>query len=481
MSLKQKVLKGVAWSALESWGNRIISVSVFFLLARLLEPESLGLVALASVFINFVQIFIDQGFSQAIIQREKLEPEVLDNAFWINLSLSIILTILSFFGADYIASIFKQPDLVPVIRWLSLGFLVSGLGKVQEAILIRNFKFQVLAFRSLFASIVSGVIGVVMAFMGWGVWSLVVKTLVFGFIQVLLIWIVSDWQPKFRFSKKISKDLFTFGINILGSKILNFSTRRADDFLIGYFFGPVTLGYYNIAYRFLLMITELFIGVTSRLALPIFSQLQSEPKKLCNVFYKITETVCLITFPIFIFISVLAPQIIQIFVGDNWNKSIPIMQILSWVGIVHTLTFFNGSVILAMGKPLWNFKFKLLSAIVIVSTFLICLRWNITGVAMGYVIANYLLYPISFLLVDKLINLEFNNYFRRLKIPFLGTLFMWGCLSIFQLMIKEFSLNIFLLLFFEIILGSTIYFFTIYILNPSGFTAINSIKLYIKK
>ncbi|MEB3219541.1 MAG: MOP flippase family protein [Nostocales cyanobacterium 94392] len=466
MSLREKAIKGVIWSAVESWGGRIISVSIFFLLARLLDPQSFGLVALASVFIDFVQLFIDQGFSEAIIQREELEAEHLNSAFWINIGIGLVLTIFTLSFADFIANGFSEPALAPIIRWLSLGFVLSSLSKVQEAILQRQLDFKALATRLLISSIISGVVGVVMAFMGWGVWSLISKLLVFGVIKLFLVWWVSDWRPTLKVSLVHFKDIFSFGINILGWRIFNFLTRRSDDFLIGYFLGTTALGYYNVAYRLLLMITELLIGVSQRVAIPTFARLQAEPEKLRNAFYQVTQITSFISFPIFLGMAALAPQLIRLFLGEDWERSIPIMQVLAFVGILHAVSNFNDSIIFAVGKPSWNLKFKIISAIVICTGFFVAVRWGILAVAAVYVVSNYLLFPISIGLVHKLLKLDFFKYLNQFKAPFLATFFMVLSILGFQYAVGN-SLNLLLSITVSSIIAFLIYSFGIYLIQPS--------------
>ena len=172
MSLKQKAIKGVIWSAIESWGSRVISFIVFLLLARLLEPKTFGLVALSSVFFAFMQVFLDQGFSQAIIQRKEVDQEHLDTAFWTNISIALLLLGISVAGAGVIANLFKEPQLTPIIRWLSLSFVFGALNSVQSAILSRQLAFKTLSLRTLVATLAGGLVGIVMAFLGFvfGAW-----------------------------------------------------------------------------------------------------------------------------------------------------------------------------------------------------------------------------------------------------------------------------------------------------------------------
>ena len=167
------------------------------------------------------------------------------------------LSIISIFASNAIASLFREPQLVPVIKWLSPIFFLSAMSSVQQAILRRKLAFKSLTVRSLAANLVSGVIAVIMAFSGYGVWSLVAKLLVSAFVNMVMLWQVSDWRPSFRLSIKRFRELFVFGINILGGNFVDFLSVHSDDFLIGYFLGPVALGYYTLAYNLLIVTTDL--------------------------------------------------------------------------------------------------------------------------------------------------------------------------------------------------------------------------------
>src|SRR3990172_5899036 len=226
---------------------------------------------MASLFLAIVQTFQDQGFGDAIVQRDEIQPEHLDTAFWTNLLISGILTLLSIAASSMIAGLFHQSELTPIIQWLSLIFVFTGLSSTQQAILRRQLAFKKLAGRSLIATLAGGVIGVALAYLGYGVWSLVAQSLVSGGIGVIVLWSVSRWRPGFRYSRKHFKDLFLFGINIIVIDFLNFLNRHTDDLLIGYFLGPTMLGYYTVAYRLLRMMTELLTSVINAVALPTFS------------------------------------------------------------------------------------------------------------------------------------------------------------------------------------------------------------------
>ncbi|MEW5858966.1 MAG: MOP flippase family protein [Cyanobacteriota bacterium] len=468
MSIGKKAVKGVVWSVIQHWGSQTISFLVFSLLARLLEPEGFGLVALASVFIAFMEIFLDQGLTQAIVQRNELDPEHLDSAFWANLTVGILLTIFGIAFAEPIANLFNNPQLEPIIQWLSLSFLFGAFSRVQQAIFHRKLAFKVVAVRSLAATLLGGTVGVVMAFQGFGVWSLVGQRLTNDLTGAVVLWGSSDWRPKFNVSVKHFKELFAFGINMVGFNIVNFFNRRADDFLIGYFLGTVALGYYTVAYRILWVMTQLLVTVTSQVALPTFSRLQEEPERLQRAFYTVTQFTSLIAFPSFLGVAVLAPELVQVLFGSKWQPSIPVMQVLAFIGILHSMIYFNSTVMMAKGKPSWRFGVNCLNAVINVIAFAVVTRWGIVAVALAYVISGYLVFPISLYLVRKLIPLQIITYLRQYIIPLTGTLVMvmtiWGARHLFGGLMNSVTF-----LIVGIGIGAIAYILTIFLIAPKVF------------
>lgn len=465
MNLRQKTATGIAWSSIESLGGQALYFIVFLLLARLLGSEAFGLVSLAGVFISFMMVFADQGLSDAIVQRQDLEPEHLDTAFWSNLGISGLLTLITLAAAAPVAIFFKQPKLTPIIGWLSLTFLISGLSSVQQSLLRRQLAFKTLALRSLLSMSIAGAVGVVMAYYGCGVWSLVGQQLVNRLVAVLTLWWVSDWRPGWKFSLKHFRELFSFGINLLGGSILSFFSIRSDDFLIGYFLGPVALGYYSIAYRLLVAMTQILNATIQRVALPTFSKLQSEPAKLEQAFLAATQLVSFITFPAFLGVAALAPEIIQTLFGEQWLPSAPVMQFLALSGITQSLFTVSGLVLAAVGKPSWNLRIMFLHTIFNVSGFAIAVRWGIVAVAASLAIWAYLILPIQLWAIYKLLRIKLATYFAQFFAPLGGALIM----AVVVLGIKHFLsgvANSFTLLFAGIVIGAMTYLTLILLIAP---------------
>ena len=207
MNIHKTAIKSLIWSAIQNWGSQAGSLIIFFVLARLLSPADFGLVALANTFLAFFNILMDQGLSSALIQRHKLDEEHLHTAFWAQACIGLGLALVGFNSARLISDIFQEPLLTPILKWFSILFIVNSLNTVQQSILIRNLEFRKTAFRSLLGIFLSGVVGISMALIGYGVWSLVGLQLTYELVGLITFWSLSCWQPKLIFSLTHFKDL----------------------------------------------------------------------------------------------------------------------------------------------------------------------------------------------------------------------------------------------------------------------------------
>ncbi|UCG17703.1 MAG: lipopolysaccharide biosynthesis protein [Phycisphaerales bacterium] len=466
MSLRQRAVQGVVWSAIQNWGSNLLSMAVFLVLARLLMPEAFGLVALASAFTGFLAVFLTQGFGGAIVQRSELEPEHLDTAFWINVLSGVALTAICIACAGVVARLFGEPQLKPLVRWLSLSLLIGAFSATQEAILMRRLAFKSLAIRRLVASAAGGCVGIGMAVGGLGVWSLVGQNLAGGLVGVAALWQASEWRPGFNVSAKHARDLFSFGINMLGIQILRFVNRRADTMLIGYFLGPVALGYYTVAYGLLLRMTQMLMQTVSSVSLPTFSRLQHDPGQMRHAFFTAIRMTSLLAFPAFIGVATLAPELVPGLFGSKWTPSIPVMQILALIGILQSVQYFNGSVILAMGKPSWLLALRALSTVVHVTAFAVAVRWGIVAVAGAFVMSGYILSPLPAWMVHKLIGVKLTRCFWECAAPLAASLTMMVCILISRALLDE-SMNLYAVLSFYIISGALVYVSAILVIAPN--------------
>lgn len=465
MSLRRKAIKGVKWSAFQNIILRLSSFLVLLVLARVLDPVHFGLIALADLAINFSQIFIGAGFASSIVQRDKLEPEHLNTAFWVNIGVGLFLMTLLLLLAGPIANIFEQPDLKPVIVWLSLGLMFSSLSQVQTAILKRELAFRALAIRSVIAEPIAGALAVVLALLGFGIWSLVFRALAASLVKTIILWRASDWRPGFSVSLRHFNDLFSFGVNMLATNIVQFFSRQSIVALIGYFLGPIALGYYNVATRLYILLEQSLGGVINSVAWPVFSRLQNEPERLKSAFYSATSIVSLVASPVFFGLIAVAPEIIPVVFGAKWTPAIPIIQILALLGFLRTMFQINGSVIVAMGKPQWRLALFAAIGLLSVCLFFMVLSKGLTAVAAAYTVAWYVLAPISLWMVQRLINIDLIKYLRLHLVPIAATVAMLVVVRGLTVLLESQHMAG-ARLALVIAIGAVTYVVTVYLLSP---------------
>lgn len=420
MSLRQRAVDAVVWTGIRNWGSQAANFLVFLALARLLPPEAFGLVAYAGVLFTLGQVLANQGFALAIVQRERLDPEHIDTAFWTGLCLSLALTGLFFVLAEPIATLAREPELAPLLPWLSLGLPLGALSAVHQALLQRELRYRPLALRALLAATAGGLSGIAAALSGFGVWSLVIQQLVNGSIGVLVLWTSSDWRPGLRVSRTHFRDLFHFGINIVGSNLARFVANRSDRLLIGYLLGPAELGIYVIAFRTIQTLTDVVNGAGRQVAMPVFSRMQGDKDRVRRALYSATRITSLISFPAFAGIAALAPVLVPALFGSQWDASIPIMRILAFLGIIQSLQY-NGAVMIAMGKPTWALMESVGGALLTVAGVLIAARWGIAAVAVVVALRGYLLHPCTVVAIRSLIQVRFRELLGGYVAPALGT------------------------------------------------------------
>ncbi|MHC4949031.1 MAG: oligosaccharide flippase family protein [Planctomycetota bacterium] len=430
MSLKQQAAKGVFWTSVQGWGSNLLALAVVTVLARLLEPDDFGLVALALVFVAFAQIFQQQGFGPAIVQRAELDPEHLDSGFWINVAGGAVCTAAALALAGPLERVFDTPGLAPVLRWLSPVFLLGALTTTQQSLFHRRMDFRTLAVRRMLSTAIGGAVGVGMAFAGFGVMSLVGQQLAAAVAGVVVLWTASDWRPGRRVTRRHARDLLGFGAHVTGLNVLGFFNRRSDQLLIGTLLGSAALGLYTIGYRLVVVGIELFNQSVQTVALPTFSRLQDDVWRVRSAYYTAITMTSLLAFPAFTGLAVLAPEIIVTVFGPKWEASIPVMRILALVGILHAVACFNGPVLMAVGRPAWAFRLNVLNTVVNVGGFVlaIAMGWGITGVAAAFVVRAWVLQPLPLLMLRRLIRVDLRTWLARLAPAATGSILMAGAL-----------------------------------------------------
>ena len=424
MTLRRLAARGVFWTALEHWGYQLATLVIFAVLAHLLSPEAFGLVALATVFTNLLKIVADQGMADAIVQRPDLEGEHLDSAFWMSVAFGALLTVLLAAAAWPIAAIFGEPELGPVLAAMALTLFISGLSSVQRALLRREFSFGSLTARSLIAVAIGGIVGVIAALLGAGVWSLVAQILTFQVVAVITLWFASDWRPRFRFSWDHFKELLPFGASIVGYRAFRLANTQIDNLMIGFFLGATALGFYVVAYRLLRLIINVSTSVIGSVAFPTFSRVQHDKQRVLGLYYRTIRMAALIAFPAFLGLVVIAPEVTMLVFGSGWEPSIAVMRILGFAGLVIAVNFLNPTVLKALGKASWRVIIMGLAALAQLVTIAIVVQWGIRAVALAVTAVLLVMAPVWFLAVSRLIPIRIGTLLRQFVSPLVSSLLM---------------------------------------------------------
>lgn len=438
MSLRSLAARGVFWTALNNWGYQLATLVVFAVLARLLDPTDFGLVALATVFTSLLKIVADQGMADAIVQRPNLDDEHLDAAFWTSVGFGVILTVLLAAAAWPLAAIFDSPALAPVLAALSFTLAIGGLSSVQRAILTREFDFASLAARSLTSVVIGGTVGIIAALLGAGVWSLVAQTLTFEVVAVITLWIASDWRPRFRFSWSHFRQLLPFGASIVGFRALRLANTQADNLLIGFFLGTTALGFYVVAYRLLRLMINVSTSVIGSVAFPTFARVQRNEERVLRLYYQAIRLAALIAFPAFLGLVVVAPEVTMLVFGPGWEPSIAVMRVLGFAGLVISVNFLNPTGLKALGKPSWRVIIMGMTAVAQVVAILFVVDWGIRAVAIAVTSVVFVMAPVWFYAVHKLIPFRVRTVARQFVSPLAASLLMVAAVVAAKSLLREF-------------------------------------------
>ena len=276
MSLKQKTISGLLWSFIDNFANLGITFIVGIILARLLSPKEFGLIGMLTIFIAVSQSFINSGFSQALIRKKDPSQEDYSTVFYFNMIIGVVCFLVLFLCAGLISRFFKEPQLKPLVQVLGLSLIINAFTIIQQTILTKRIDFKLQAKISIISSVVSGVTGIGMAFAGYGVWSLVIRTITMYAMSSILLWSWNRWKPDLVFSIQSFKELFSFGSNLLISGLIDTIYRNVYYLVIGKYFSAQELGYYTRADQFSSLPSSNLTSVIQRVSYPVLSSIKED-------------------------------------------------------------------------------------------------------------------------------------------------------------------------------------------------------------
>jgi polysaccharide transporter, PST family len=414
--LGAKARKAAVWAVLDRWVTRALTAVIFIILARLLTPEEFGIVALALVIRNFLGVFIDQGFSEAIIQMPELARPYANTAFWTAIATGLLLTLVTIGTAPFVArDILANAAVAPLLRVLAVSLLLTALSSTQSALLQRDLAFKELAIRRIVAQFVAGIAGVVAAFLGAGAWSIVLQTVLQGGIGAAILWRYSDWRPALEFHAATFRLLAVFGVSMVGIDILNVVQQQGDNFLVGRSLGAAALGIYALAFRFYFVIVDITMSSMSSVALSTFARVQRDLFATRRVFLSGTRLTTLVALPFFAGMAIVAPEMISVLVGDKWDAAAPVLRALCPSGLILCLTYLDRSLIVALGRPRLALGVTAVGVALRLIGYVMGVQFGVVGVAVGLSVASIVFWPCRLMVLRRLTGVSLVRYSRQLR------------------------------------------------------------------
>ena len=417
-SLKQKAITGVKWTFLDQAGSLGISFVVGIVLARLLQPSEYGLLGMVTVFTAIATVFTDSGFGQAMVRKTDLTEEDKLTAFWFSCGMGILVYIALFISAPWVSVFYKEPQLTDILRITSIPILFSGLLTIPNMIFTREINFKVTTKISFSRAILSGVIGIYMAIMGYGVWALIVQGLVSYTIGVIMFNYYCRWKIKFIFKKNSFHYLWGFGSKMLASNLINTAYSNLYQIIIGKFYSSTDLGQYQRGQSYSGLFSNTLTQVVQRVSFPTLSKMQDDTERLKYGYRKIIKMSMLVSCLGSMALAAMAKPLIVILIGEKWLPAAEYLQIICLGALLYPVHAINLNVLTVMGRSDLFLKLEIIKKIIGIVPIVIGIFLGIKVMLWAGVVSSFLCFAINAHYSEKLINYSFLNQFKDI-IPFI--------------------------------------------------------------
>lgn len=432
MSLKKQAKSGIKWSFIQQISVQAINFVVQVMLARLLMPEVFGLIAMIIVFISIGQTLMDGGMTSSIIRTKNPNQIDYSTVFITNLSMSCVLYTLTYIAAPLIAEFYGQDVLINIIRLFAISFIIDALVAVHIAKLTKEMKFKLQMQLQIPSAVIAGLVGITMAYNGFGVWSLVWLNLIRSSLFAIQVWLLNEWRPSLMFNKDRFKYHFNFGYKLTIANLLNTIFNDSYRIIIGKFYSPLQVGLYNNAETMRLFPVDQITAVLGKVTYPLFANIKedTELKKA----YRITLRIVLfIVVPIMFYLILIADEGFELVFGKQWLPAVPYFQILAFASMVKPISAYNLSILKVKGKSDLLLKLEVFKKILGVIAILIGLSFDIIGLLISYTIWFYIVTIIDMHYSGKLIEYSV----KEQVVDSVSILFFGAIVFIFLLFVKS--------------------------------------------
>ena len=403
-TLRDKTVKGVGWSFADSILGQGVSFVVSLVLARLLSPDEYGLIGIITIFVTVFNSIVDSGFSNALIRNNKADDKDYNTAFITNLTLSVVLFFILYISAPFIAQFFRREELVSLTRVMGVVVIINALTLIQNTILTKRIDFKTKTKASLISGILSGAIGITMALMGFGVWSLVAQTISRQVINTVCLWIYNKWYPKLQFCWQSFKAMWGFGWKILVSGLINTIWNELYQVVIGRWYSPATLGQYTRARQFASIFSSNITSVVQRVSYPTLSIIQDEKERLRNAYRKVIKVTMFVTVVIMFSLGAVAKPLIFCLLGPQWDEASAYLPLICVTLSLFPLHAINLNMLQVQGRSDLYLKLEIVKKIIAIFPILLGIFVSIYWMLIGSILSGIISFFLNSYYSGKLIN-----------------------------------------------------------------------------
>lgn len=455
----KKVVINFIWRFMERISAQLVTFIVSIILARILMPEDYGVISILMVFITFANVLVCNGFATALIQKKNADEVDFSSVFYFSLAFSIVLYIIMFILAPFIAKWYNMPILSPTLRVLGLRVIIGAVNSVQQSYVSRKMIFKKFFFATLGGTIISAIVGIVMAYSGFGVWSLVFQYLTNTFIDTIVLWFTVKWRPQKKFSFTRLKGLLNYGWKLLASALVGTVYDDLRTLIIGKIYSNDDLAYYSRGQQFpKLIMTNVNNSITS-VIFPVMSSIQTEKDRIANACRKTIQVSSGVITPIMFGMAAIATPMVKLLLTDKWLPCVPFLQLCCIYYLVSSYYSIYLQVYKALGRSGLALIIELVDDFVGILLIILFYRTGVLAIAIVMVVSRILACIICFPINKKLVGLNYLDQLKDVGLPIIGSLIMVLLISLLNLI----NTNYILLMFIEVLLGIIIYFIYIWI------------------
>jgi len=418
MGLQDQTLKGLKWTSIETIGVRLAQFIIGIVLARLLTPADYGIIGIIAVFIAIASAFIDSGFSNALIRKKEASEVDFSTTYIFNILISVFFYILLVISAPLIAKFYNQPELTNIVRVISINLIIGALAAIQKVKIARDLNFKLSAKCSTLATIISGFVGITLAYIGFGVWALVFQQVANTTLNTILLSIWSRWRPSFIFSLKTFHELWGYGSKLLASGLLHTIYTQFTTIVIGKFYSVASLGFYTRGQQLPDLLSSNFLSVISRVVFPIFAKIQDDENRLINAYVVyIKATSIIIIFALLLLLALAKPTILFL-LTDKWTDAIPYLEIFCLIYLTDHINIINLNLLQVIGRSDLFLRLEIIKKAISISMIIAAIPFGVMAICISRLIYSQIALVFNTYYTGKIFHL---GYIKQLKcfIPYI--------------------------------------------------------------